>query len=489
MKTASPNILSEVMGNSDAELLQSLLNQTSIVATTDLAGKVTSVNDMFCQISGYNREELIGCNHRILNSGFHAKAFFEDMWEKISNGEIWHGEIRNKRKDGTFYWVDSFIAPVKNSSARIQGYISVRHDITERKTAEEALVQSAKMAVLGEMAGKIGHEVLNSIAIIQGSAERISKLLARNPVDLVAIDKFARFIQETTARVVKVVNGLRSISRNADGDSYELVEVGGLIDEVLALCRERLVHHGVALTFSNNEVDLWVAGNRTQLGQVLLNLVSNADDALKDLPEKWLRLDVQAVGGEVKLTITDSGPGIPASVREKLFTPFFTTKEAGKGTGLGLSLARKIVEQHGGKLSLDEESENTRFTIVLPKKTGMNDIVDREILRSLRSLQNETRPRFYSDQIQNFLQSAKEELSEMRSRLAESDFKRVNFLAHRFRTSCGVVGAWGMMTLAEQLKDLASVANHHTCGELLQQLEQLFLETETILEMDLKAVL
>lgn len=341
------------------------LNTVALVSLTDPNGIIVEANDKFCEISGYTQNELIGKTHRIIKSGQHSHEFFQNMWKTIMGKRPWRGEVCNKAKDGSLYWVDSTIIPLLDSAGNITNFFSIRYDITARKVAEAALIHTAKMASLGEMAGGIAHEINNPIAIIDGSADRILKLLKREPLDVKSIETFAQSIFETSGRVAEIVTGLRTLSRNADADPHVIIKIAELMDDVLALARERLTHHGITLTV-DSEPFLNIKGNKTQLAQVLLNLINNADDALIGTAGSWIRVDARVVDEKIEIAVTDSGNGIPQSIHERLFIPFFTTKPPGKGTGLGLSLSRKILEQHAGELILDANCPNTRFVLKLP---------------------------------------------------------------------------------------------------------------------------
>ncbi|MCP4779973.1 MAG: PAS domain S-box protein [Hyphomicrobium sp.] len=143
------------------------IDQHAIVAATDTKGTIAYVNDKFCQISGYSREELIGQNHRILNSGHHPTSFFADMYRTIVNGEPWHGDIKNIAKDGSHYWVNSTIAPIADASGKIIQYVAIRTDFTEKKRAEEErLRQSQKMDVLGQLIGSVAHDFNNFLTVL-----------------------------------------------------------------------------------------------------------------------------------------------------------------------------------------------------------------------------------------------------------------------------------------------------------------------------------
>ena len=273
-------------------------------------------------------------------------------------------------------WIEVIGEPIFDADGALSGLRGTSQDVTDLVAAEESLkserakaIHANKLAALGEMAGGIAHEINNPIAIIDGSAHRALKLLRRPAPDLLEIEKFMIEIQETAQRVVRIVAGLRTVSRDSEHDPYELIDIRLLVDEVLVLCRERLQSHEVKFSLDFQSSSAAVLGNRTQLAQVLLNLINNADDAMTGQSRKWLRLEVKETEGtrrRLEISLTNSGHRIPEAIRAKMFTPFFTTKEVGKGTGLGLSLSRKIAEGHNGLLVLDDHSDNTRFVLTLP---------------------------------------------------------------------------------------------------------------------------
>src|SRR3954466_507691 len=156
------------------EQIRYALDQAAIVAITNQRGIITYVNDKFCEISKYSRAELLGQDHRILNSGFHPKEFIRDLWVTIANGRIWRGEIRNRAKDGRLYWVDTTIVPFLDDRGKPYQYMALRYEITARKTSEERLREQEALARLGQMAAVVAHEVKNPIAGIRGALQVIA---------------------------------------------------------------------------------------------------------------------------------------------------------------------------------------------------------------------------------------------------------------------------------------------------------------------------
>lgn len=229
------------------------------------------------------------------------------------------------------------------------------------------LLNASKMASLGEMAGGMAHEINNPIGIIQGKANLLIKHINMAPLTQEMGLEHLKNIVSMSERIVRIIKGLRSFSRNADRDAFVDIPVGTLISNVLSLCSERFSQHEVKLTVTEIP-NISIECRGTQLEQVVLNILNNAHDAVMKLTEKWVRIEVKDLGDTVRICIIDSGKGIPPEILDNLMQPFFTTKDVGRGTGLGLSLSKGIIEDHHGKLWYDSASINTQFVIELPKR-------------------------------------------------------------------------------------------------------------------------
>jgi len=350
--------------------LRASLDASAIVTATDLSGNIKMVNEKFGEISGYSREELLGKNHRILKSSYHSREFFEEMWRTIQAGEVWHGIICNRRKKGENYWVNNTIIPFRGVDGSVEEYFSVGFDFTEHKKLEQQMVYAAKMSSLGEMAGNIVHEINNPLAIIQGKSRQILRALENSSLDPAILRRHAEAIESTSQRIVKIMQGIRAFSCDGNQSPMETEKASNIIKEVLSMSTERFSCNGVELRCGDVGEDLVLFCRPVQIAQVLLNLLSNAFDAVREAGAGWVALDVAVQGEMVELSVTDSGKGISEDMAKKIFQPFFTTKAAGQGTGLGLGIASSIVEAHGGTLKVDHNCDNTRFVVQVPNASA-----------------------------------------------------------------------------------------------------------------------
>jgi len=223
------------------------------------------------------------------------------------------------------------------------------------------------MASLGEMAGGVAHEINNPLAIINGYAYRLSLMAEKNALAPEEVLMLTERMARTVGRISGIVKGLRAFCRDGSQDPFDRVGVHGIIAQTLDLVKARLAEGGIDVTVEPIPQGLAAQCREVEISQVLLNLLQNAFDAVTELSDKWIRIETHDLGYHVRISVIDSGSGVPPHVREKMMHPFFTTKEVGKGTGLGLSISRGIIDRHGGELGLDTASPNTRFFFTLPK--------------------------------------------------------------------------------------------------------------------------
>jgi PAS domain S-box-containing protein len=332
------------------------LDQAAIVAITDVSGRITYANDRFCEISGYAREELVGQDHRLLNSGLHPKPFMGDLWQTIASGRVWHGELRNRAKDGHFYWVDTTIVPFLDEHGKPYQYTAIRSDITARKAAEEQLREQAALARVGQMAAVVAHEVKNPLAGIKGV---VQVLMSRRTVDDPERTVMADIVERIDA-LNELIQDLLLFARPRPLRTQAL-DLRDLLEQTIETVRIDPASAGIEVTLDVSPMT--VRGDAELLKAVFLNLLLNAAQAMNGRG----RIDVRGHrrGQHYHLEIADTGPGVPDDIRDRIFEPFFTTKS--RGGGLGLPIARRTTELHGGTLALAcPAGGGTLVTIDLP---------------------------------------------------------------------------------------------------------------------------
>lgn len=300
-----------------------------------------------------------------------ANSFLEFMTNIRLTTKMLDLEYRIISESGLEQSMRSSVIAITDEQGKIIGVKGTTRDVTESAQAnrqlelqKQKLIYTSKMSSLGEMAAGISHEINNPLAIISGKVA-----LLRNSVEAEKLvkEKFLTDlskIDDTVKRISLIIKGLRNFSRNSEGDPFGTGDFSNIVNESLELCRARFHHHGINIE-TNLATNNTIHCRTTQVAQILLNLLNNAYDAIENLEEKWIRISSEVEGNFLKVTVTDSGKGISEQTLNKIFQPFYTTKEVGKGTGLGLSISKGIAEEHGGKLWY-VKSKNTTFSFTIP---------------------------------------------------------------------------------------------------------------------------
>jgi PAS domain S-box-containing protein len=338
------------------EEIKRALDAAAIVATTDVTGRITYVNDKFVEISGYSRDELLGQDHRIINSGHHPKEFMRDLWRTIAHGQVWHGEIRNRAKNGHYYWVDTTIVPFVDQRGKPYQYIAIRADITARKAAEEQLTQQAALARVGQMAAVVAHEVRNPLAGIKGA---IQILMSRRPGGDAELPVMRDIVSRIDA-LGELINDLMVFARPRPL-RLGAVELHALVQDAVTMVRRDPIGEALAIEIAGPAVS--IMADAEMVRATVLNLLINSAQAMGG--HGRITITLTAADGRASIAVRDTGPGIPSELREQVLEPFFTTKA--RGGGLGLPIARRTAELHGGVLTLDCPADGgTIATLSLP---------------------------------------------------------------------------------------------------------------------------
>lgn len=335
----------------------------------------TKTGDGFWSDSCYS---IIGYNHGdfSLATDFMEKIHPDDFTRLASQVEahlrsgtpFLSAEFRARHRNGQWIWLEGRLTATRQEpnakGMRILGSIT---DITEHKKLETQLIHSAKLATIGTLAAGVAHEINNPMTIIKGNLfilnESLSEAKALSNETSLLFDK----LNTAVDRITKIVNNLRTFAR-PDTETTEVVDFHKVLQETLAMVQKIIEKSGITVETRLSSKNPRVKGNAGKFQQVLLNLLTNARDALEGRKDAKIVIETADVSGNLfTISVTDNGSGIPEDHLHRVFDPFFTTKAPGKGTGLGLSISRSLVEDAGGSLHLESEvGRGTSFSIILP---------------------------------------------------------------------------------------------------------------------------
>lgn len=359
--------------NSELKLVKMALDQHAIVSYTDPEGTILDLNERFCEISGYSREELIGKNHRIVKSGVHPPEFYKNIWDTITRGGIWRGEVTNLKKGGKErYWVNATIIPELNDKQEIVRYISIRSDISDRVRAEQARKRIEEVEQLNrakdDFLASMSHELRTPLTSIIGNGE----VLQGTDLD----DKqraIVRTIESSGRRQLALVNDILDLSKIESGKfviNQVPFNLQQLVLEVSELFSSQAGHSGAVQfkVLQKVQFDHMLIGDEQRIGQVLINLLSNA---FKFAERGEVELQVWSVGERLLMQVEDQGIGMSQAVLDRLFQPFEQADSSISrrfgGTGLGLHISRALAHLMGGEITVEsEEGGGSKFIFSIP---------------------------------------------------------------------------------------------------------------------------
>ena len=358
-----------------------------IASKTDLKGTITYVSNRFCEISGYTKEELIGKNHNILRDEDMPKSLFKDMWKTISSKQSWEGEIKNKNKNGSFYWVKANISPLYHNEKHI-GYSAIRYDITDRKKINELnntlkqrikeeiaqsrkkdqqMLEQSRLAQMGEMISMIAHQWRQPLTAISSASGVITLKARRDKLESSLALELAQKISDYSQHLSATIDDFREFFKS--NKTKKETDFSIILNSVKNIVEESITSRNIKLIQNINCTSKFVS-YENELKQVVLNLIKNAEDILleNDIEKPVIKIEAFEKDDKFILEVSDNAGGVPSDIINKIFDPYFSTKLQKDGTGLGLYMSKTIIEDHcKGILSVYNNDEGAVFKIELTK--------------------------------------------------------------------------------------------------------------------------
>lgn len=353
----------------EARMIERALDEHAILAITNKQGKIKYVNQKFCSVSQYSSEELIGQDHRIINSGYHSKEFIRNLWTTLAKGETWKGEIKNRAKDGNYYWVDTTIVPCLDHAGSPYQFVAIRTEVTEYKRLEQKMEeQVAELArsndELEQFAYVVTHDLQEPLRTISSFVQLLKKY-SNAQLDERANDLISHVVAGTS-RMQMLIDDLLTYAQVNASQTLKEIDCECLLNNVLA---DLSVTSGECNAIITHDKLPVVRGIPFQLIQLFSNLINNAFKFQREQPPR-IHVGVEENPDEWVFSVSDNGIGIEAQYSERIFRVFqrLHSRREYAGAGIGLAICKKVVEHHGGSIWVKSEPNvGSSFYFSIPK--------------------------------------------------------------------------------------------------------------------------
>ncbi|WP_121626707.1 PAS domain-containing sensor histidine kinase [Poseidonibacter antarcticus] len=350
----------------------SIVDKQVILSRTDSNGIILKVSSAFCKINGYTSSELVGRTHALLKHKDTAKETIDNLWETIKAGKVWSGELKNIKKNGDFYWVETTIYPNFDNMGRIITYDAISQDITSRKvidSQQNLLIEQSKHVAMGEMISMIAHQWRQPLQAVSILVQKIplTKMSGGQITDEL-VNSVVHDVGVQLQYMSKTIDDFRDFFK--PNRKKEFIDLSIIINKSADFLGYLLKANAVKLNIKNNiQVKIFVYLN--EIVQVIINIIKNSCDALneKGIENKIINISTIKEIDYIYIIIEDNAGGIPDNVIGKIFEPYFSTKTNKNGTGLGLYMCKTIIEDHSnGTIGVENTNIGAKFTIKLPLK-------------------------------------------------------------------------------------------------------------------------
>jgi PAS domain S-box-containing protein len=355
------------------------LDQSFIVDITDGRGDIVYANNQFCKVSKYSNEELIGQNHRILKSGHHTNNFYKKMWNCISSGKIWRGEIKNRAKDGSIFWVDTTIIPFRNENEKPYQYVVIRYDITDKKALQQKIQNSnaalenalIERKLHSQFVSNLAHDLRTPLTTATISAQLIERNI-NNP------DKITHLLKKIIPNLKRVGEMITDFLDTSNIEAEKKVPLEFRNCDMKEILEES--HENLATIYGNRflvnchgeTTGFW---NPEGIARIIENLGSNA--VKYGSPDAFVDISINGSLDQIELTVHNRGLPLSSTEMDNIFHLNYRTKAAAlsgkKGWGIGLNLVRELTESHGGLVTVESgvEIDGTTFKVILPRDSRL----------------------------------------------------------------------------------------------------------------------